>query len=700
VVLFATAVLPWGGVDPVPRAVLHGVTAMACLSLLRAPVDARGVVALGAVGVAMTLGLQTGIAPHRTWEALWTLALVMGVWTVGSAGAWSEARASAVGGVFAAVAVAHAASGTTSLFGVVDGRQPDGRFWAPLVNPNHHGTLLLLFWPVVASWGRRAAGARAALAAAFVAWVGAFPLVASSMGLLVGLGIQGAALLATRSTRTRVLGALGGVVGLAAASTAVVRGQEEWWQLSAAPRLAQWGDGWAMVRDAPWFGTGAGTYGLAYPPYRTVRQFAVFDHMHADALQWVVETGAVGLVAAAGFLWLAPRAGRSPYRLGLLGALAHAWVDFPLRVPAVLVGVTLWWAFWAAGERRARPAWMVGLALLQVGAALGWLQRQRIEDLAAAALQGDVTAAEELRSAGPWRAEPDVLALRTAEDVGVLGLAVVEAHPRDAALARVAAGRLWEDGHHAQAAVALEASLRADPQDYRSWWLRSVWKARDGDALGAATDRVEAMRRWPRERMVDPKTFEQSYALFPIGVWWLDQLSDAPAHWTVRLAWQALDEEDWELVLLATEQAARLRPAAHARMPAYAEALAGLGRADDAIRWLRAWVSEEPDAVWAWVALANVGREAGQAELVGEGVARALAVMPTHPKVRRTAERHLRDVADCQGARCLPGGPASELVWALRARDAGEPEVCRAWIGEAARWSGDWAARVAELDCR
>jgi hypothetical protein len=150
---------------------------------------------------------------------------------------------------------------------------------------------------------------------------------------------------------------------------------------------------------------------------------------------------------------------------------------------------------------------------------------------------------------------------------------------------------------------ALDASLVRDPNDYRAWRLSAILAERSGDGLAAARAAAESFRHWPRERAEQGQPLETAYAMFPVGVWWVDALEDAPAHWSMRLSWLLLREGDAETALLAAEQAARLRPEAHAWSATRSEALLALGRVDDLARYVAAWRVAQPESPWLFYSM-------------------------------------------------------------------------------------------------
>jgi O-antigen ligase len=104
-----------------------------------------------------------------------------------------------------------------------------------------------------------------------------------------------------------------------------------------------------LIRDYPVFGAGPGSFYLAFPPYRTERITAFFNHAHNDYVQFASESGVLGLAILGVFVCLSLGAAlraqwerRDPLMRGLSFAcimgvtsiLIHSWVDFNLQIPA------------------------------------------------------------------------------------------------------------------------------------------------------------------------------------------------------------------------------------------------------------------------------------------------------------------------------------------------------------------------------
>lgn len=116
-----------------------------------------------------------------------------------------------------------------------------------------------------------------------------------------------------------------------------------------ASRLLVWNDAIRVLTFFPLAGGGLGAFAVAYWPYQRVVRFEYWPHAHNEYLQWLIETGLVGVLLAGYVLrltWLnAPRLVREPItRPALAGVgamLVHALVDCVLRIPANAAWATL-----------------------------------------------------------------------------------------------------------------------------------------------------------------------------------------------------------------------------------------------------------------------------------------------------------------------------------------------------------------------
>jgi O-antigen ligase len=130
--------------------------------------------------------------------------------------------------------------------------------------------------------------------------------------------------------------------------------------LKLEPRIAFWKDDLHLIRDFPVFGTGLGTFGVAYRHYQTTMVNYFVNHVHNDYLEFTSETGFLGaslLFLPIFYLLFRMIASflndRSRYRssvtLGCAGSvlalLIHSVTDFNLQIPAnalvfaVLLGI-------------------------------------------------------------------------------------------------------------------------------------------------------------------------------------------------------------------------------------------------------------------------------------------------------------------------------------------------------------------------
>ena len=107
-----------------------------------------------------------------------------------------------------------------------------------------------------------------------------------------------------------------------------------------------------MIRDNPWFGTGAGTFEMVFPRYRpdTISPSGIWDYAHSSPLQVIAELGIPAGILALGILvgiiglciWgslnrrrdqVIPVIGAS---VGVAG-LVHSFVDFSLQIPGFMI---------------------------------------------------------------------------------------------------------------------------------------------------------------------------------------------------------------------------------------------------------------------------------------------------------------------------------------------------------------------------
>lgn len=125
-------------------------------------------------------------------------------------------------------------------------------------------------------------------------------------------------------------------------------------------RIEVWKDTVRMVSDHPWTGAGLGTFGVAYPAYKTLPDPVFYEHAHNDYVQLLAETGGAGFALALGILGMILgliiagwRRRRNLWAKGLLtgvstgiaAILIHGLTDFNFHIPAnavlfvVLIGL-------------------------------------------------------------------------------------------------------------------------------------------------------------------------------------------------------------------------------------------------------------------------------------------------------------------------------------------------------------------------
>ncbi len=114
---------------------------------------------------------------------------------------------------------------------------------------------------------------------------------------------------------------------------------EELGAADESPRMRLWQDAMAQWYDAPLLGTGLGSFGVAFEPYRTAKAPVIFTHAESDWVQLLTDTGVLGLalvIAASAIVILALARAR--------GHAADSW-DRALALGALvaLIGTSLQW---------------------------------------------------------------------------------------------------------------------------------------------------------------------------------------------------------------------------------------------------------------------------------------------------------------------------------------------------------------------
>lgn len=118
-----------------------------------------------------------------------------------------------------------------------------------------------------------------------------------------------------------------------------------------------------LIAERRWTGWGMGTWRAVYPKAATFDMALLANEAHNDWAQWTSDGGIGFLVLMAGLVvWVARPAAQSMWGLGVLSVMAHSYVDYPIREPALSF---LWFAMAGAvtqfsgkrsGSRRRRHA--------------------------------------------------------------------------------------------------------------------------------------------------------------------------------------------------------------------------------------------------------------------------------------------------------------------------------------------------------
>ena len=704
-------VMASGAVDPVSGAVMYTGLGVACVwgaLTLTAP-ERMGTTLQALRPVWVVLGALVGsglMAPRPDllldavgqWGAVAVVVWLTAAWSVqGVSRRPLEGRMAWAVAALGALGAAHAWMGWTAWFGVLEVRTPFDVFWAPMVNPNHYGTLMLMGLPLVLRHLRRSWRSKDIVAlvvmGVVVVWTLLLPVVIRSAGLALAMaGVGVVAVWTSRSSRSLTWGMTLAAVGAAGLGLwLVIQQQPEWWRLSGGQRVLQWSDTLRMIAAHPWGGVGPGAYGEAYPAWQTVPEFAVFAHAHSDLLEWLAETGLVGGVGLVAAVWMWPRPQHQSrawaWQLAAAGGLLHGAVDFPLALPALACVVAGLATMGTVGfERPQRSAARgvratgVGLGVVLMLSAV-WSGFRATEHATAERVLTTASAEDVgwLQTYAPWRAEGVVAEVKKGASVATLLPQVEARHGRNAELHRVLALAARAEGEATLGWRLLEESRRLAPMDFRTPWVMSSWHQEDGEILQACERRAEALQVWPRQYIQDGEPLREAFSWLPIGGWWVEALHDAPAHWNLRLAWLLMEEDEPFEALAAARRASVLRPAAFAYTPVAARAMVALGQEMESRAYVARWLAEHPEAPWAWSTRAEEHRRDGKhldamaayyeawvrlpherrfAEALGE-VAQAL-VGSDDVKVEDGAERPARSLARAhalgladQGGDCL-----------------------------------------------
>ncbi|MCB9662877.1 MAG: O-antigen ligase family protein [Alphaproteobacteria bacterium] len=384
------------------------------------------------------------------------------------------------------VIAAHELVGAQTAFGLWRPAVQNRSTFLPVVNANHVAALANLLLPLAAATAgtRRPTSRRALALATTIALLGLIVASGSRAGqatMLCSIGV----LVVARWPRPAVAAAGLGAVALTLATGAALlarggQGRRDTWEAALGALAGQ-----------PVFGVGAGAFDAAVDPFRVDTRFVRLAHVHNDPLQWMVETGLVGVGGAAVAMAVAwPRRLREAdpaltggLLLGLLAFVLQSTVDFPFRIPALaLAFAAVGGGLWGTVIERGRlpvPTVRRGLAALAVLQllAMGWRAREAVADEAAQRVEEgiqhfhvDEAARARLRRAAPWRRTLTRAALVEAPDLAAVHDLLGES-PEHPDLLLTAAGVAVVEGDVAQARAWTRRAAELAPYDWRTFAL-------------------------------------------------------------------------------------------------------------------------------------------------------------------------------------------------------------------------------------
>lgn len=235
-------------------------------------------------------------------------------------------------------------------------------FFGPYVNRNHYAGLMemLIPIPVIMSFRHDLSPSQRVLLG-FAALIMASSLVLSgSRGGFIAFAAEVAlviVIVATRNRRSILPIAICALLGLGL--VAWIGHSEVFERLGTIATPMKEGvtaTRWAIVKDSvnmiaarPVLGWGLGTFPTVYPQFRTFYTELFVNQAHNDYLQWLAETGIVGLGAMVwllatvfirasrkirGWHWSPGRALTLAAIIGVAGLAVHSFVDFNFEIPA------------------------------------------------------------------------------------------------------------------------------------------------------------------------------------------------------------------------------------------------------------------------------------------------------------------------------------------------------------------------------
>jgi O-antigen ligase len=479
------------------------------------PWDAPDRAALGVEATAWALDPERTVrAAAWAWGA--AAAALLAAW------AWRGARLVRLAEAVTVLVTIHAAAGLVLALLLPDWPSPfgTGRVRGSFVYANHAAAFWGACLPMALLLSRASPERRRWWLVAAAILGAALVLSASRGGILVVLLVSGPAAWMALPRRRRWAWAATAVAVVAAWLWVAERGtvSDRLSQLTGPQgatlngRLLIWSSAAAALPEVGAFGLGAGGGDLAFRRGgEDAFGLTPVVHLHSDPLQWLVEQGwagtlaaLVGVLAAAALVWrnarVAPaadppaRAAALGATLGLLHLALHACGEFVWQREAIVLLASCWLAVAALAWRdpasiaRHRPRWhraaLAAAGLLAAWAAWCELPRGRAADLAWDARQH---AAARLRSGLDPHSATTVRRLAHEPSETVQG-AVLAA---ELLLARTPNG-MEPSAAEAQAERLLAAAATLSPADPDAWILRLELAVRRGDraAIATASERV------------------------------------------------------------------------------------------------------------------------------------------------------------------------------------------------------------------
>lgn len=241
-----------------------------------------------------------------------------------------------------------------------------GWIYGPYVNHNHYAGLMEMLTPIplVFAFSKYAHGRKRWIAAAAAAFMGATIFLSGSRGGMAAYALQIALFfwfLFRERTRNGLALLLGAFLLVALVSVAWIGGSEVTARISTVAsnnkpteiasdiRFAIDRDSFHMFAKRPVLGWGLGTFADVYPQFRSFYTNQLVNRAHNDYLELLTDTGILGFGIGIWFLvatlrpairkaitWSGDVNGSVALAalLGIIGILAHSFVDFNLQIPA------------------------------------------------------------------------------------------------------------------------------------------------------------------------------------------------------------------------------------------------------------------------------------------------------------------------------------------------------------------------------